>query len=813
MSLSKIFVNNTQIVGVDNEPTAGSDNLVKSEGVQNELDTKVNKIHSSNLIDPSKIITHRFIGENGNISISSLEHYCISDRIPVVVDGVGEDVISNAIAHSYARAWVVYDVNGNKLRYASEGEVQYTYQNGDAYIILGLDSEHGTAYANYGTVLIQEKYTDYLPVAQIEKRVDALEENKFSKSDVVQQIGDNTDKVMSQNAVTEVLNDIDQSISLGLLDFPSLPVFTRNNERMDSVYHYSVDDNYRISIYDLKDFFESKINITGHLSNVLAFIAVKDSISDISSSGVEIYNNEGIEQDIDIDFIATDEHRYLWISELKENPMIIRYSQIIKKEVEKLSDDVDALLENTESLFDSVNSIKDDIYIDSLSNIKTHDNIIQPAYITPDGTISTASVEAYKLKVFAVTANKKYAIVSKSSSTTSPSKIVGFTKDVPDIGVVLSLITDDYSIPSGERIDYTPLNDGYIVLYYREDYYDLYELKQEFPLYEFGRGDSPISYEVIPLSYITEDFKISQANPTLTHYQSIYFKVNAGTKYYLYASRNVSTGASIFKMCGFSAESTSPVVGTSLTAVIDESSLPSGYEQVYIPEQDGWLVVAENSGVEPKPLLLYNYVKKSVISELEESVDNLEQDVQDLTDRVDAISVDPIDTSIVTPTTVYSICESMNIDKNMTAVLYADHFVSTNPNSKPRFKSNNNDKLLVFSPINESRNVFNEGVDKYTHNLQDSIAGGIKEKSFSIQHRSILNSVTKNLNIRILCIGDSVTNGTGANFPVYITNEKKLYNYPTYLKKMSLLDHDLYGEGFQLTSIGRNTRYAISHNG
>ena len=97
--------------------------------------------------------------------------------------------------------------------------------------------------------------------------------------------------------------------------------------------------------------------------------------------------------------------------------------------------------------------------------------------------------------------------------------------------------------------------------------------------------------------------------------------------------------------------------------------------------------------------------------------------------------------------------------------------------------------------------------------MQDSIAGGIKEKSFSIQHRSILNSVTKNLNIRILCIGDSVTNGTGANFPAYITGEKKLYNYPTYLKKMSLLDHDLYNEGFQLTSIGRNTRYAISHNG
>ena len=34
MSLSKIFVNSTQIVEVDNEPTAKSNNLVKSGGIE-----------------------------------------------------------------------------------------------------------------------------------------------------------------------------------------------------------------------------------------------------------------------------------------------------------------------------------------------------------------------------------------------------------------------------------------------------------------------------------------------------------------------------------------------------------------------------------------------------------------------------------------------------------------------------------------------------------------------------------------------------------------------------------------------------------
>ena len=49
MSLSKIFVNNTQIVGVDDDPTAGSDNLVKSGGVYNSTPTVANSSTESDL--------------------------------------------------------------------------------------------------------------------------------------------------------------------------------------------------------------------------------------------------------------------------------------------------------------------------------------------------------------------------------------------------------------------------------------------------------------------------------------------------------------------------------------------------------------------------------------------------------------------------------------------------------------------------------------------------------------------------------------------------------------------------------------------
>ena len=44
MSLTSINVNNTLVTSVDSEPTAGSDNLVKSGGVKNEL----NKIFINN---------------------------------------------------------------------------------------------------------------------------------------------------------------------------------------------------------------------------------------------------------------------------------------------------------------------------------------------------------------------------------------------------------------------------------------------------------------------------------------------------------------------------------------------------------------------------------------------------------------------------------------------------------------------------------------------------------------------------------------------------------------------------------------------
>ena len=57
MSLSKIFVNNTQIIGVDEEPTDGSNDFVKSDGVSNAIKNSKNEIitNASDSFDISKI--------------------------------------------------------------------------------------------------------------------------------------------------------------------------------------------------------------------------------------------------------------------------------------------------------------------------------------------------------------------------------------------------------------------------------------------------------------------------------------------------------------------------------------------------------------------------------------------------------------------------------------------------------------------------------------------------------------------------------------------------------------------------------------
>jgi hypothetical protein len=80
MSLSNIKVNNSSIIGVDDEPTDGSNNLVKSGGIFNKI---LNSFYNLNTgtIKIQKWEQSQYIDENGQISSISSDTIGITPLI------------------------------------------------------------------------------------------------------------------------------------------------------------------------------------------------------------------------------------------------------------------------------------------------------------------------------------------------------------------------------------------------------------------------------------------------------------------------------------------------------------------------------------------------------------------------------------------------------------------------------------------------------------------------------------------------------------------------------------------------------------
>lgn len=151
-----------------------SDVDINTEAIPNKLD----KINGNNLINPDTIIYSKYIRSSDGSIIDGGSAYCVSDYIPVIDNGEGKSVISNAFTSPYTASYAVYDENKTVLRTISQSQ-QYTYQSGDAFIRIQLynnPNEDFAPQANYGTTLLDyEPYTDYLPLAELELRVDALD--------------------------------------------------------------------------------------------------------------------------------------------------------------------------------------------------------------------------------------------------------------------------------------------------------------------------------------------------------------------------------------------------------------------------------------------------------------------------------------------------------------------------------------------------------------------------------------------------------------------------------------------------------------
>ena len=104
-----------------------------------------------NLINPDTCTSPRYITTSGQIAVASSPGFSVSAAIPVIKDGIGMDIVSNALVVSYAASYAVYDKDFNLLRVSVNTSPQYTYQDGDFYVIFGFNISDKRA--NYGTTL------------------------------------------------------------------------------------------------------------------------------------------------------------------------------------------------------------------------------------------------------------------------------------------------------------------------------------------------------------------------------------------------------------------------------------------------------------------------------------------------------------------------------------------------------------------------------------------------------------------------------------------------------------------------------------
>lgn len=163
------------------------------EHINLEISQKLNKVVGTNLIDPNNLLIGATLPWNsttGRPETGKASNYKVSDYIPVD----GKDIIAKAYyANNTWASMFVYDANKNFLRIVG-ATTQYTYQEGDAYVRISFNSNVNTDLrANYGTTLLPyEDYTDYKPVADLQK------EMPFAVQ-MAEQIPNKLDKVYSSN--------------------------------------------------------------------------------------------------------------------------------------------------------------------------------------------------------------------------------------------------------------------------------------------------------------------------------------------------------------------------------------------------------------------------------------------------------------------------------------------------------------------------------------------------------------------------------------------------------------------------------------
>lgn len=169
----------------------------------------------------------------------------------------------------------------------------------------------------------------------------------------------------------------------------------------------------------------------------------------------------------------------------------------------------------------------------------------------------------------------------------------------------------------------------------------------------------------------------------------------------------------------------------------------------------------------------------------------------------------------IQPDEIYCTCNDVDPNKNYTVAMYVDHMMNLSAKKIAKFKSTDSDKLPRFyGEISDDGTIFNNGNDIDTEAIHDTIIGEtVINKDVMITKKSVLNSAVSGIGIRSLVIGDSVVNGTGANFPTAVTGADNPTAFWSYMAKMAIEDKADNGGGFDFVSIGLRSSRTIKVNG
>lgn len=201
---------------------------------------KLDAVHSRNLLDPSRYRPGWFAYVHSSVIQYHADNlrYGSTDYIPVSEKGL----VTKGSGTNGVTSQVVFDKAKKVLRYVDAND-QYTYQEGDAYVMFFYMASSGEKLCVVeGTEYVYEAYTDYKPLDDLKQEVNSLQ----------------TEADNQKKQLTNLTTRLDQLVAVpekkDLRLVPAAPVYTVcNNLSTARNYHVSVWVDHLIAETGWKD--------------------------------------------------------------------------------------------------------------------------------------------------------------------------------------------------------------------------------------------------------------------------------------------------------------------------------------------------------------------------------------------------------------------------------------------------------------------------------------------------------------------------------------------------------------------------------